>query len=206
MKRHISFVCFFILSVLIALPCKVLFAQGGGSQYGPPQLKIIVDPETPVEEPGGEDPPPPCGSCYIDGTKPCDKAPGTPCVDQQCVYDADHDMYYCLKQLLPLEGRIGYYDPQETYPIARRVDATLKKPHPVLGKCGSKRKTDAYCWIKKGCPTTGCSEVCDPDNPSAFIWYCSDPAQSGQKEGAGDDASVPDSKADDCDVATSIGQ
>lgn len=58
MKRHISFVCFFIVSVLIALPCKVLFAQGGGSQYGPPQLKIIVDPETPVEEPGGEDPPP----------------------------------------------------------------------------------------------------------------------------------------------------
>lgn len=111
-----------------------------------------------------------------------------------------------MKQLLPLEGRIGYYDPQETYPIARRVDATLKKPHPVLGKCGSKRKTDAYCWIKKGCPTMECSEVCDPDNPLAFIWYCSDPAQSGQKEGAGDDASVPDSKADDCDVATSIGQ
>lgn len=179
--RSIKSMCFKFGSTLtvtgsfVAVLCSVSFGQGGG---------------------GG---PTPCGPCYMNSTAPCPTAPGVPCVDQECIYDPAEDdgrgAYVCMERLLPPEGKIGFHDIQESYTKAELITPTTENP-PASGKCETTHIED-YCWIRKGCPTTGCTEVTDPINPQVFRYYCSAPTQTGIKEGA-DDASILKSSSQTC--------
>ncbi len=123
--------------------------------------------------------------CWYVEDKPCGTPPEGKCTSQSCdishyvenVIDTDGDGVAETTDITPVyecNGKIGYYNIKETFPVCSFVNLELEEDllDEFVDSFGETFEdidpvsTDFYCWQKKGCPTNGCVEITDVNNPT----------------------------------------
>lgn len=133
----------------------------------------------------------------ITGVSPtCPNPPNGKCTTQTCSVD-----YVEVQQILvdiefdddgnPVEyhyeyrnvthykcvGKVGYYESEAEPPTCKDI-ADIAKPG--LEYFGARTESSFDCFLRAGCPTSGCTEITDPETPSNTIAICADGPQEPQ--------------------------